>query len=376
VLSPPTAVAGDGAGNVYVADAGVGRVVRVGADGRLTTIALAAFPSALAVDAGGDLLIADSAAGTVVRVSSPATAYTAPVDRASGVDRYATAAALSSRLFPSGAPVAYLATGERFADALAASGAAGAAGGPVLLAQRNTLPDATAAELRRLHPGRLVVLGGTNAVTDAVAGAGAAAAGGGGVARYAGADPYATAAALSSASFPSSSLAVVVTGDSFADSLSGGGLASLASAPLLLTPSATLSDATAAELRRLRPAKVLIVGGPAAVSPAVEAAVRDATGGDVQRVAGADRYATSAAAANTVASATAVLVAPGENFPDGLAAAAAAKQAGGPVLLTSCWDVPAPVRAARDRLASAKVVVVGGVTAVPDRPASLLVAGR
>jgi putative cell wall-binding protein/sugar lactone lactonase YvrE len=374
-LSPPTAVAGDRAGNVYVADAGVGRVVRVGADGRLTTIALAAFPSALTVDANGDLLVADSTAGTVVRVSSPATAFTTPVDRVSGVDRFATAAALSSRLFPSGAPVALLATGERFAAALAASGAAGAAGGPVLLAQRNALPDATASELRRLHPGRLVVLGGTDAISGAVADAAATAAGGVGVQRYAGVDRYGTAAAVSTASFPSASLAVLVTGDSFADSLSGGGLASLAGAPLLLTSSAALSDATAAELRRLRPAKVLIVGGPVAVSPAVEAAVRDATGSDVQRVAGADRYATSAAAASTVASASAVLVATGENFPDGLAAAAAAKKAGGPVLLTPCWDVPPPVRAARDRLASAKAVVVGGVTAVPDRPATLLVAG-
>lgn len=376
VLSPPTAVAGDGAGNVYVADAGVGRVVRVDAVGRLTTIALSPFPSALAVEGNGDLLIADSVAGTVVRVSSPATAFTAPVDRVSGADRYATAAALSARLFPSaGAPVAYVATGERFADALAASGAAGAAGGPVLLAQRNALPDATAAELRRLQPGRLVVLGGVAAITDAVADAAATAAGAVGVQRYAGLDRYGTAAALSAASFTSASLAVVVTGDSFPDSLSGGGLASLSGAPLLLTPSAALSDATAAELRRLRPARVVIVGGPNAVSPAVESEVRNAAGGDVQRVAGVDRYATSAAAATTVTSATTVLVATGENFPDGLAAAAAAKKAGGPVLLTLCWDVPATVRVARDRLASATTVVVGGVAAVPDRPATLLVAG-
>jgi putative cell wall-binding protein len=242
----------------------------------------------------------------------------------------------------------------------------------VLLAQRDVLPDATAAELQRLHPARLVVLGGVAAITDAVADDAATAAGGIGVQRYAGTDRYGTAAALSAASFPSSSLAVVVTGDSFADSLSGGGLASLSGAPLLLTSSATLPDATATELRRLRPAKVVIVGGPNAVSPAVESSVRDATGGDVQRVAGADRYATSAAAASTVTSATTLLVATGENFPDGLAAAAAARKAGGPLLLTPCWDVPAPVRAARDRLAPAKTVVVGGVTAVPDRPAALL----
>jgi hypothetical protein len=45
------------------------------------------------------------------------------------------------------------------------------------------------------------------------------------------------------------------------------------------------------------------------------------------------------------------------------------------VLLTPCWDVPAAVLAVHDRLAPTTTVVVGGVTAVPDRPATLLVAG-
>jgi putative cell wall-binding protein len=373
ILSPPTAVAADGVGNVYIADAGNGRVVRVAPDGVLTTIAVATFPSSLALDtATGDLLVADSAAGTVVRIDDPATAFTEPVDRIAGADRYATAAQLSARLFPPGVPAVFVATGEAFPDALAASGAAGASGGPVLLARRTSLPDVTAAELRRLRPGRVVVLGGAAALSDTVADAAARAAGVAVAERHAGSDRYATAAALSSASFPQASTAVVTTGDSSPDSLSGGAAASLAGAPLLLARLLELPEPTAAELRRLRPARVVIVGGEFAVSAQVEAAIRAATGGDVQRLAGADRFATSAVVADTVASATTVLVATGYGFPDGLAAAAAAKRAGGPVLLVPCFDVPAPVRTSRARFASAPVVVVGGPVAVPNRPAVLI----
>src|SRR5436309_2057239 len=81
-----------------------------------------------------------------------------PVSRLSGIDRYATAAAISASAFPAGAPVAFVATGESFPDALAAGPVAGCAGGPLLLATATQLPASTVAELRRLHPQRVFVL--------------------------------------------------------------------------------------------------------------------------------------------------------------------------------------------------------------------------
>jgi hypothetical protein len=89
------------------------------------------------------------------------------VDRIAGPDRYATAAAISASHHLPGVPVAYVATGLNFPDALAGAAAAGKVGAPLLLVTRDSLPAATAAELARLRPGRIIVLGATGVVSDA-----------------------------------------------------------------------------------------------------------------------------------------------------------------------------------------------------------------
>ena len=91
---------------------------------------------------------------------------TGPVERQSGTDRYATAASISSHTFAPGAPVAYIATGLNFPDALAAAAVAGRLDGPVLLVTTSAIPTATQAELNRLKPDRIVVAGGTAVVSN------------------------------------------------------------------------------------------------------------------------------------------------------------------------------------------------------------------
>lgn len=95
--------------------------------------------------------------------------YTAgAVTRLAGADRYATAAAVSAATFAPGVPVAYVAAGTDFPDALAGGPAAAAQGGPILLVGRDAVPAVTAAELARLRPARIVVLGGPAAASDAL----------------------------------------------------------------------------------------------------------------------------------------------------------------------------------------------------------------
>jgi spore germination protein YaaH len=88
--------------------------------------------------------------------------------RYAGADRYATAAMVSARTFAAGVPVAYIANGGAFADALAAAAAAGTLRGPVLLVKGSGIPAATATELKRLRPARIVVLGGAGVVSSGV----------------------------------------------------------------------------------------------------------------------------------------------------------------------------------------------------------------
>jgi putative cell wall-binding protein/spore germination protein YaaH len=291
------------------------------------------------------------------------------LERLAGGDRYATAAAISAADFAPGAPVAYVASGSRFADAIPAGAAAGKNHGPVILTAQGALPAATAAELGRLKPGRIVIVGGPSSVSEAVRKAleGYTT---GGVTRVAGADRFATAAALSAATFaPGVGTAFVVDGLAFPDGLAAGAAAARLGAPVLLTQPGGLAPATASELRRLRPGRIIIVGGPSSVSEAVRSALGSFTKGAVTRLAGADRYATAAAVATAFyTNEAAVYLATGRDFPDALSASAL----GGPLLLVPGTSIPTAVGVAAARLTPLRVVVLGGPSTVSPAAASAL----
>ncbi|MBY0398138.1 MAG: cell wall-binding repeat-containing protein, partial [Thermoleophilia bacterium] len=79
-----------------------------------------------------------------------------------------TAAAISAAANNPGVAVAYVATGLDFPDALAGAALAALTRGPLLLVTPDGLPAAAAAELGRLRPARIVILGGSGVVGDAV----------------------------------------------------------------------------------------------------------------------------------------------------------------------------------------------------------------
>jgi putative cell wall-binding protein len=190
-----------------------------------------------------------------------------PVVRIAGPDRQATAAAVSAASFSPGVPVAYVATGVGFADALGAGAAAARDGGPVVLTSSGGLSSSAAAELARLRPGRIVVVGGTSAVGAAVVKQlGALTTGT--VTRLAGADRYATAAAVA-ATFPVPSTVVVATGAAASDALAGVPLAAVAKGPVLLVTAAGVPGPTAAQVARLAPSRLVVLGGTSAVPDAV-----------------------------------------------------------------------------------------------------------
>ncbi|MDQ4036034.1 MAG: cell wall-binding repeat-containing protein [Chloroflexota bacterium] len=195
------------------------------------------------------------------------------VERLAGANRFATAAQVSANTFAAGVPVAYVATGANFPDALAGVAAAGTSGGPILLVKPNEVPAETAAELSRLRAGRIVVLGASGVVSNAVASALARYATSGSVTRLSGADRYATAVAISTGTFASGSTVFVATGVTFPDALGGGPVAGRLPGPLLLVPGTTVPSSVATELRRIDPSTVVILGGTGAVSANVEAQI-------------------------------------------------------------------------------------------------------
>ena len=287
--------------------------------------------------------------------------------RLAGANRYATATAISRSGFGAGVPVAYVATGLNYPDALAGGPAAGLAGGPVLLTNPGDLPQVTRDELTRLRPGRIVILGGTGAVSGRVAGQ-LDALTAGPVERIAGPDRYATAVAVSSATFaPGVGAAFVATGASFPDALAAGPAAIKSRGPVLLTHPGNLPAATRDELIRLQPATIYVLGGTAAISDGVRAAIAQATGRPVVRLAGADRSATSVAISTTFFNRPpSAFLATGANFPDALAAVPVAGRAGVPLLLVQRDRIPPVVASELVRLHPARTYLAGGTVVLSD----------
>jgi putative cell wall-binding protein len=292
----------------------------------------------------------------------------ASTTRTAGPDRYTTAAALSAR-FESLVPVAYLVTGEAFPDAVTAAAVAGRLGGPVLLTERDQLPPATRAELARLQPMRLVVVGGRGAISDQVV---SAAADWAGVAptRLAGADRYSTAAALAADAYPAGADTVFLTvGTSFPDAVASGPVAGGPNGgPVLLTEAGSLPAPTRDRLVALSPSRVVILGGNSAVNPAIETELASLLPGVVlQRIAGSDRFATSAALSSSAFApgVPVVYVATGLAFPDALASGPLAVRSGAPVLLVDGPRLPQSVADEIRRLQPGRIEVLGGGNAVP-----------
>lgn len=289
------------------------------------------------------------------------------VPRLAGADRYATSAAVSASAFGSGVPVAYVATGASFPDALAGGPAARIGGGPLLLTAPTQLPAATAGELARLRPGRIVVLGGAGAVSNAVLEA-LRAYTAGSVTRVSGPDRYATAAAISNSAFGAAQTVYVATGTNYPDALAGGAAAARGGVPILLVTATGVPGPTANELARLRPSHIVVMGGTGVISQSVVAQL-GAYAPNIIRIAGPDRYATAVALSATMYPANgvdAVYLATGASFPDGLSAGPVAGLVGAPLLLVPQGGLPGNVASELVRLDPSRVVFVGGTGVISE----------
>lgn len=199
----------------------------------------------------------------------------ATVQRLAGVSRFDTAAAVSQRLTGEAtAPVVYLTSGTDFPDALAASPAAAADSAPLLLTEPDRLPTATRAELARLQPQEVVVVGGPAAVSLAVEEQVADLTGAqrtrlDGTSRYDTAAVVAAALVADADGSQPGGVALVATGEAFADALAAGAAATTVRSPLLLAASTTVPQVTRGVIETLEPSRIVMAGGPAALSDVV-----------------------------------------------------------------------------------------------------------
>ena len=199
--------------------------------------------------------------------------YASEVTRMDGKDRYEVSATVSRSTYWVGTQVAYIASGAIYTDALSGSAAAAHNGAPILLTAPNVLPNVIAAELKRLKPQKIVILGGSGTVSNNVMTL---------LRKYAptvtrmnGKDRYEVSAAVSKATFPvGTKTAYIASGAIYTDALSGSAAAGHVDGPVLLTAHHGLPAVIIAELKRLKPQRIVILGGSGTISNDVQAKLK------------------------------------------------------------------------------------------------------
>ena len=211
--------------------------------------------------------------------------------RIAGTDRYATADAVAGYIKTQnggnigtmgGYRTCFLANGNGYADALAASGEAYERKLPIFLTDGTTLSAGTSAAIASAKCQKVTVLGGTAAVSDAVKDAAMAVSTVVVIARISGADRYATATAFADETIKVDTTrrvkAILVDGRNFPDGLVASQYAASLNAAIILTNGDTLPSAVSSWMTAKQAwlTDIEAVGGTNAVPAAAVTAAKTA----------------------------------------------------------------------------------------------------
>ncbi|MBF4573220.1 cell wall-binding repeat-containing protein [Herbiconiux sp. VKM Ac-1786] len=330
--------------------------------GKPTKAQTATFSLTAKVTAGGTTTTGTTACTITVK---PAPTVT----RIAGKDRFEQSALVSKATFAT-ADTVYLASGEKFPDALSAASVAADHSAPLLLTTSARVTDEVVAELKRLAPKDVVVVGGPLAVAPAVVDQlGAALGTSSTITRIGGADRFEVSRKLigdRTFGIPASDSLVVATGTNFPDALGASPAAALADAPVLLVngEATALTAPEKSTLTSLGVKAAAVVGGPLAVSAALEADL--AKSYTTTRFGGGDRFEVNAGlnAAAFKPGVDTLYLASGANFPDALSGGAAAGVQGNPLAITETTCVSGATAFSIGRLVPSKVVILGGTASL------------
>ena len=331
------------------------------------------------------------AASLLLAPPAPAGAANAVTfERLGGQDRYETSVRIAEAYVAEAGSIdtVIVASGTAFADALSAAPLAHVLSAPVLLTPPGALPFTVSDFIERQKVSNAVVVGAAANVSAAVE-AELAALVGSPPERIAGADRDETnlrvaqrvaEAGIGDFCGDGRPTVLLATRDVFADALAVSPLAYAGRHPVLLSDPQSLASSQRDFLVGRKVSQVIVVGGTAAVSAAVQDGI-DKLGITTRRWRGADRYATAAAVAAELTDACfdddKVGLASGVAFPDALVGGALLGARSVPVLLADA-SLPEPTRQSLARTAAAgdeaEITVFGGRAAVHEAVATAAVA--
>lgn len=297
--------------------------------------------------------------------NTPTTPTSQPVEmsitRLAGMRAQDTAIKISKEGWAdNSSPLVLLARVDRFQDALAAAPLAKNLKAPLLLTAPNQLDSAVLQEIKRLGGAKVYVIGGEGAikktVSDTLSGANIT------VKRIYGSTAADTAVEIAREIGPSNRV-ILASSTSFPDALSASAPAAAQGIPILLTEQGTLPESTKQLLKEFQVTKTIIVGGKFAISAAF-----DSKGGALEsygplRLAGNTKYDTMLQIVKYFnQDPTTLIMATGENFPDGLSGGAFAALSGSPMLLVPTTGLNADTQTFLNSLSgkTTKTYILGG----------------
>ena len=175
--------------------------------------------------------------------------------------------------------------------------------------------------------------------------------------RVAGSDRIETAVEVSKKYYESAETVIVANYEQLADSLSASALSKALKAPILLVKKDQLDSVVAQEINRLGAKNVIVIGG----DHSVDKAKNSLSEYNLQTIAGADRYETSAKIAQEIIKRTGTkkaVIASGEVFADALTVAPLANKNNMPILLVQPNNIPKATQEVLKQIE--EVIIVGG----------------
>ena len=295
-----------------------------------------------------------------------------PTQRLAGANRYATAVEISKAQFPSSKYV-ILAYALNSADALAGVPLAKKYNAPILLTATKSLPTETLEEIQRLEATDVIILGGTNAISNDVEkllkdkGLNTK--------RIQGTSRFGTATAIADELNKAPEELFFVYAFNFADALSASTVAAINGSPVVyLKTNGSIDADTAKYLASVKGSvkRAYVIGGSSVISDDMMNKAANALGlkvnKDVSRIWGKNRYQTCVEVNSkfkNVLTGNGICIAKGLDFPDALAGGVLAAFKGMPLFLADNVMTDAQTNYLKEKSADS-IYIFGAQGAVSD----------
>lgn len=278
--------------------------------------------------------------------------------RISGASRYNTAVEISKSGWEK-AETVILARGDNFPDALAGAPLAYKLNAPILLTDQSSLSFATKEEMKRLGAKKVIILGGSSAVSIQVADDVKAL--GIKVERIYGNGRSETANEIAK-KLGKSNKVILAYGYNFPDALAIASYAAQNGYPILLTNKNDIASSTRKLVKEFGKDQVIVVGGESVITKKM---IQSLEMGNIKRIAGNNRFETAANIINQLKlDVENVYIANGYGFADALTGSVLAAKNNAPMLLVNSDSLPWATQNMITKYPKANYNILGGPSAV------------